>query len=133
MGTLLLVVVGLFAGLGGLAFLFAIYVAGEAWYYQVLLAPAFERGLGFPYATTCRTTSRPAEGARGYISASSIHSIADGGVFARAGFRAGDVLPEVDKTDLCKQLHRYRGRETELAVVDGGPGPPFHWRPRRVI
>jgi hypothetical protein len=106
-----------------------VYVIAEALFYQGILGRVLERDLGFREGSA----SLPVAGPQGYISAVAIISVADGGVFAQAGFRAGDVLPEKSHTDLFKLLHRHRGRVAELAVVDGGPGPPFRERQRRVI
>jgi hypothetical protein len=113
---------------GFLAFvLFGIYTSVEAYYYQVRLRPALERDMGFREGTATLWVGRS------YHSAVAIESVANGGVFARAGFRAGDVLPDVSHTDLFKLLHRCRGRAAELTVVDGGDGPPFDKRPRRLV
>ena len=45
METLLMVVLGIFAAFGALAFALIAYIVWEALYYQVLLAPALERDL----------------------------------------------------------------------------------------
>lgn len=129
METALTVVLGIFAAIGVLAFVLATYILGQALYYQMLLAPGLERDLGFKRGSASMPDD---ESAHGYISAVAIDSVADGGVFG-AGFRGGDVLPDVSHTDLFKSLHRRRGRTAELAVVDGGPGPRFHYRARRMI
>jgi hypothetical protein len=129
METVLLVILGIFTAFGALGFALAAYIVGEALYYQVHLAPALERDLGFRHGTACL----PDGGVRGYVAAVAIDSVADGGVFQQAGFRGGDVLPNVSYSYLFKTLHRHRGQTAELAVVDGGPGPSFHYRTRRVI
>lgn len=129
MGTVMMVVLAIFAAFGAISFAFVACIVGEALYYQLLLAPALERDLGFKHGTTCMS----GDGMRGYISAVAIDSVSDGGVFQHAGFRSGDVLPDVSNTSLFKMLHRSRGRIAELAVVDGGPGPIFHYRARRII
>jgi hypothetical protein len=129
METVLMVVLGIFAAFGALAFALVAYIVWEALYYQVLLAPALERDLGFRRGTACL----PDDNMRGYVSAVAIDSVAEGGVFQRAGFRGGDVLPDVSYSSLFKSLHRHRGRTAELAAVDGGPGPVSHHRTRRVI
>jgi hypothetical protein len=129
METVLMVVLDIFAAFGALSFAFAAYIVGQGFYYQGVLGPGLERELGFTHGIA----RLPSDGIRGYISAVAIESVADGGVFQQAGFRGGDVFPDISNTDLFKSLHRHRGRMTELAVVDGGPGPIFHDRERRVI
>ena len=61
----------------------------------------------------------------------SIMSLDEGGVIERAGFRVGDVLPDVSEIGLYRLLRSRRGQVAELSVVDGGPGPPFLERHRR--
>jgi hypothetical protein len=130
MGTALEIVVGTLAGFGAISLALVAYIVAEALYYQVFLAPTLERDLGFRHGTACVPDPL---GTRVYISAPAIRSVVYGGVFDRAGIRAGDVLPDLSNTGLFKRLHRHRGRTTELAVVDGGPGPAFSWRPRRLV
>ena len=130
MEPLLTVVLEFFAALGALTFALVTYIAGVVLYYQGLLAPALERDLGFKTGSASMPDD---QSAHGYISAVAINSVVGGGVFQRAGFRGGDVLPDVSYTWLFKSLHRHRGRVAELAVVDGGPGPRFHYRSRKVI
>ena len=129
MENVLMVVQGFFAAFGASVFALVTYILGEALYYQVLLAPTLERDLGFRHGTAYL----PDDGVLGYVSAVAIESVTDGSVFQRAGFRSGDVLPDFSHSSLFKSLHRHRGRTSELAVVDGGPGPVFHYRTRRVI
>jgi hypothetical protein len=99
-----------------------------AFYYQGWLGAALQRDLGF---RECRAYLF--FGRWRHHSAVAIEAVDGGGVFALAGFRKGDVFPELSHTDLFKMLHRHRGRVAELTVVDGGKGPPFCERPRRVI
>jgi hypothetical protein len=105
------------------------WIFTEAWIYLGLLRPNLERDLGFHESTA----TLPSSGLRGYISAVAVVSVSEDGRFARAGIRAGDVLPDESHTSLFKKLHRHRGRMVELAIVDGGAGSAFHERPRRVI
>lgn len=105
----------------------SVYITAAAYYYQVYLGPALERDLGFRHGSTYLRVGRRLH------SAVAVEAVSDGGVFARAGFRAGEVLPGVSHTDLFKLLHRHRGRVAELTVVDGGEGLPFYERPRRVL
>jgi hypothetical protein len=104
------------------------YVAVEAFYYQVCLGPALERDLGFHEGSAYLFFV-----GRLPHSAVAIQKVVEGGVFARAGFRVGDVLPAMSHTALFKRLHRHRGRVAELTVVDGGEGPPFCERPKRLL
>jgi hypothetical protein len=97
--------------------------------YQELIRPRLERDLGFEEGTAVL----PCSGLRGYISAVSIIRVAKGGEFARAGFSAGDVLPEESHTGLFKKLQRHRGKAFELFIVEGGAGTPFSERPRKAI
>lgn len=124
-----MVVLGIFAAFGAFAFAVVAYIIGEALYYQVLVAPGLERDLGFRHGTACMRDGNM----RGYVSAVAIDTVAEGGVFQQAGFQAGDVLPDVSHSSLFQSLHRHRGRTVELAAVDGGPGPLFQYRTRRVI
>lgn len=105
------------------------WVIVDALIYQGLLRPGLERDLGFQEGTALL----PDRGLRSYISAVAVDSVSEDGRFARAGVRAGDVLPDESHTSLFKKLHRHRGRMVELAVVDGGAGPAFRARPRRVV
>jgi hypothetical protein len=105
----------------------AIYIIAQAYYYQGRVGPTLERELGFQHGAAYLRNGGQTQ------SAVAIVAVADNGVFAQAGFRAGDVLPGISFTELFKLLHRHRGRVTELAVVDGGEGPDFHERPRRVL
>lgn len=103
------------------------YIAIDSYYYQVRLGPSLKRDLGFCEGAAYLQVNRSLH------SAVAITQVDEDGVFSRAGFRAGDVLPDLSHTALFKLLHRHRGRVAELAVVDGGEGPPFSKRPRRVI
>ncbi len=118
--------IGFVAVVAAVALLAACIVAAGM-YYQGVLGPALERDLGFTDGAAYLAVGRRLH------SALALAAVAPGGVFDRAGFRAGDVLPGVSHTDLFRLLHRSRGRVAELAVVDGGAGPPFGERPPRVI
>jgi hypothetical protein len=119
----------IFAAVGALVIVPMAYIVFESFYYEVLLGPGLERDLGFRHGKAIL----PGGSIYGYTASVAIESVAPGGVFHRAGFRAGDALPDVSHGGLFKLLHRHRGRVAELSVVDGGPGPPFHERTRRVI
>jgi hypothetical protein len=103
------------------------YIVAAGFYYQSVLGPALERDLGFTGGAAYLSVGRRLH------SAVALTVVAPGGVFDRAGFRAGDVLPGVSHTDLFRLLHRHRGQVAELSVMGGGDGPPFGERPARVI
>ncbi len=46
---------------------------------------------------------------------------------------AGDIILGPSISGLYKLLHRGRGSEVRLVVVDGGEGPPLNQRPRREL
>jgi hypothetical protein len=105
-----------------------IYIFGTGKYYQGYQGPSLERSLGFEHGKLYRRGGRVLE------SALAIQSVVEGGVLARAGFQANDVLPQWSCTDFFRYLHRNRGHVVELEVVDGGSeGPPFRDRPRRTL
>ncbi len=62
-----------------------------------------------------------------------IESVAPGGAFDRAGFCDGDIVVGTDITGLYRELHRNRGREVTVSVVEGGDGPPLAERPVRKL
>ena len=128
MGILLAVVVTLFALIIASTAVLSAWNIVEAAIYQGIYKPTLERDLGFSEGTAIL----PGIGLLGYISAVEVSTVS-GGAFARAGFRAGDVLPEESHTSLFKKLHRHRGKTVVLTVVDGGAGPPFDERPKRMI
>jgi hypothetical protein len=106
-----------------------VYVASAAWYWQVTVGKPLERELGFQHGTPYvqeAGSSWPRE-------VLTVESIENGGVFDRAGFRVGDVVRELSSTDLFRLLHRSRGQQVTIRVVDGGDGPPLEQRPERVI
>jgi hypothetical protein len=110
-------------------FTFSLCVVAASIYYVSLRGRALEKELGFRYGSACL----PSSGLAGYTSSLALVSVVDGGIFDRAGFRQGDVLPDESVIGLFRTLHHRRNQVAELAVVDGGPGPPFHERPRRMI
>src|SRR5262245_7588666 len=96
-------------------------------YFQTCLGRSLERSLGF------RLGKQHLHVGRRRHFAVAIRWIAADGAFARAGFREDDVLPGISFTDFFRRLHSHRGRVVELAVVDGGEGPPLDKRPQRVV
>ncbi len=109
--------------------MFSLYFVAASIYYVALRGRALEKELGFSYGSACL----PSSGLAGYTSSLALVSVVDDGIFDRAGFRQGDVLPDESVIGFFRTLHRRCNQVTELAVVDGGPGPPFHGRPRRMI
>jgi hypothetical protein len=129
MQSLVFLFLALLAVLLAVVGFFAIFVVASAIYYHTLLRRSLERDLGFRHGSA----SIQSPGFQGYENSVAIISVTDGGVFQKAGFRAGDVLPEESFIGLFRLLHRHRGRIVELVVADGGDGEPFKARPRRTI
>jgi hypothetical protein len=113
----------------GLLFALAMYAIAWETYYQLVVGPVLERKLGFREGKAIL----PGGTIFGYTASVAIVSVVPGGVFERAGFRGGEALPDLSHGGLFWRLQRHRGRVVELSVVDGGHGPPFHERPRRVV
>jgi len=109
-----------------LLFLASAYVTAEAYYYQWYLGRDLERDLGFRDGAAYLRVGRRMH------AAVAVEEVVEGGVYDRAGIRRGDVLPDASHSDLFQLLHRHRGREVVLSIVDGGAGPPFCQRPRRL-
>jgi hypothetical protein len=125
----LAIVVSVVALLGAGAAIFTAWTVAQAWIYVGLFGPGLERDLGFRDDKAILPTSN----VFGYISAVAVKSVIAESPFARAGIRSGDVLSDESHISLFKKLHHHRGETVELAIVDGGSGPPFHERPRRVV
>jgi len=104
-----------------------VYIVLAACYYQAYLARSLERGLGFRHGKQYLPSGRLHE------CAVALKWVAKDGVFAQAGFREGDVLPDVGSNELFRKLHRHRGQMAELEVADGGAGPSFRERARRPL
>jgi hypothetical protein len=105
------------------------YEIAQALYYQGRLARELEADLGF----TLDSVYLDVPDSLLPHDALCIWKLTENGVFAQAGFQVGDVLPELSETGLFKRLHRGRGKEVRIEVVDGGEGPPFVHRPRREL
>jgi hypothetical protein len=129
MAFLLTPVLSVVALLGAGATVVAAWIVTDAFIYLRCFGPSLERDLGFRDDTAIL----PDSGMRGYVSAVAVSSVSEEGPFGRAGVRSGDVLPDESHISLFKKLHCHRGKIVELAIVDGGDGPPFHERPRRAI
>jgi hypothetical protein len=122
MGTLLCVLIGAW-------FLFSLVVVSQAIYYHGVVRRSLEEELGFCHGSV----SFPSSGLLGYTKAVAVVSVVTGGTFEKAGFRSGDILPEVSFVGLFKLLHRRRGKLAKLTVVDCGTDLPLELRPRREI
>lgn len=106
---------------------FGIYVTLEACYYQLWLGDRLRRELGFAHGSAYVRCGRTWEGVV------TIASLAPGGVFAQAGFREGDILKGLSFSGLYKILHRCRGSEIRLTVIEDGNDLPLGQRPERQI
>lgn len=87
----------------------------EAWYWRTTFGPALERDLGFSSSMERRT------GFTG--SALVIGSVQSGGVFDRAGIRAGDrPWDQHGRAEITffRRLESARGQTTSVAVVRPG-------------
>lgn len=84
METVLMVVLGIFTAFGALAFALVASIVWQVLYYQLLLAPALERDLGFRHGTACL----PDDNVRGYVSAVAIDSVAEGAYSSGPAFVA---------------------------------------------
>ena len=66
-----------------------------------------------------------------------VQSVQPGGVFAKAGFKAGDIFLDFRSNNSINELHRHleasRGKTITLRVVPGGNGLPPAQRPIRSI
>ena len=118
---------------GAVALLVLLFGGWVAWvmfemvYYQAAVGASLNRGLGFTHGS-------PYVRCGGEVTeVFTIESVTAGGVFDRAGFRQGDIVRGRSITEFYKLLHRSRGREVTIEVVDGGDGPPLDQRPPRRI
>jgi hypothetical protein len=113
-----------------LALLFGGWVAWvmfEAFYYQGAVGVSLNRELGFTHGS-------PYVRCGGEVrEVFTIESVTPGGVFDRAGFRKGDIVRGLSFTEFYKLLHRNRGRDVTIEVVDGGDGPPLDQRTSQAI
>lgn len=112
--------------LAGIGFLVAVvvFITVQEWYYQLDIGGSLDADMGFTHGSPyvqCGTTRREVF---------TIHSVQPGGVFAQAGFTNGDIVVGMSITQLYRTLHRGRGGEVTVSVVDGGDGPAL--RERRV-
>jgi hypothetical protein len=106
-----------------------VYVVGAAFYWQMFIGMPLEQDLGFQHGSPYVQEG----GSSGYTEVLAIEAVVPGGVFDRAGFRNGDVVRGMSSNELFQSLHRGRGQQVTIRVVDGGDGPPLDQRPERVI
>lgn len=113
---------------GALAILVAATtIMARGLYYQDRIGRELSRNLGFTHGSPyVRCGDRDRE-------VFAIESVEPGGAFDRAGFRDGDIVVGTDITGLYRELHRNRGREVTVSVVEGGDGPPLAERPVRKL
>ena len=113
-------------GVGALA-VFAVSILIQAWYYQIHIGRLLDADLcfshGSPYVR-CGGSEREVF---------TIDSVQLGGVLDRAGFQSGDIVVGMSITGLYRTLHRGRGGEVTVPVVDGGDGPALSERRVRQI
>jgi hypothetical protein len=108
-------------------FVLSVYIVVEAYYYQARLGPGLERDLGFKHGT------RYIRCGRTLCRLLAIQALTPGGPFAQAGFRVGDIIIGPSISGFFRILHRGRGSEARLTVVDGGDGPPLNQRAKREL
>ena len=105
---------------------FGVYVSSEAEEYQVRLGKPLESELGFAHG------SPYIRNGESRLEVFTLHPV-PGGALATAGVRNGDIPLDFGITGLYKHLHRNRGSEVTIRVVDGGDGPPLEQRTVRNI
>jgi hypothetical protein len=106
-----------------------VYVMCAAWYWQTAVGAPLERDLGFWHGTPYIRETGASE-ARVVLT---VESIVPGSVFDQAGFKSGDIVRGLSINGLFQELHRGRGRQVTIRVVDGGDGPPLEQRSERAI
>jgi hypothetical protein len=115
------------AALFGALLLLVVFIAAQAWYYQIHIGQSLDTELGFTHGSPyirCGDTLREVL---------TIHSVQPGGVFERAGFHSGDIVVGVGITAFYRTLHHGRGGELTVSVVDGDDGPSLSERRIRQI
>jgi hypothetical protein len=106
-----------------------VYGASVAWYWQKTVGEPLERELGFQHGTPYVQE----DGSQWPQEVLTVESVVPGGVFDQAGFRQGDVVRGLSINGLFQVLHRARGQQVTIRVVDGGNGRPLEQRPERTI
>jgi S1-C subfamily serine protease len=106
-----------------------VYIICAACYWQMSVGVPLEREMGFRHGTPYvqeAGSSWPQE-------VLTVESVIPGGAFDRAGFKSGDVVRGLSINGLFQALHRGRGQQITIRVVDGGDGPPLDQRLERAI
>jgi hypothetical protein len=106
-----------------------IYTLCASWYWQITVGKPIEREFGFRIGTPIIQE----EGKSWPSEVVSIESVRWDGVLGQAGFRDGDIVRGLSVSKVFKVLHRGRGKQVTLEVVDGGYGPPINQRNVRAI
>lgn len=111
-----------------LFFVWVVYVFASAFYWQVHIGGPLERDLGFRYGR-----ARILENGSLSHRMLTIEEAYANGVMHKAGFRRGDIVLNLSGNARYQLLHRNRGGEVTMQVVDGGDGSPVEERPIRTI
>ena len=112
-------ILGAFVGIVfPLLMLLAFYPLVDGWYTTLEMGPELERDLGFRAAMT----SHPAFPGRETFH---ITEVRPGGIFDRAGIRAGDIPLHIHHgpADFYRMLEAHRGRRLQLRIVRVRSGP----------
>jgi hypothetical protein len=97
------------------------FVAYQAEYYQIHLGRPLDRDLGFEHGSPYVFFG---ESSREVFT---LHPI-PGGILATAGVRDSDIPIDFSITAFYNYLHRNRGSQVTVRVMDGGDGPPANQR-----
>ena len=90
-----------------------------------------QRDLGFRHGTPYYTINGTG------TEVMDVSSVQPGGVFAKVGFKAGDIFLDFRSNNSINELYALmetsRGKTITLRVVPGGNGLPLAQRPARII
>ena len=114
-----------FASLIGLAFRSDLY----EWYVRVYVEPQLENSLGF------RLGEVQVLGPHGPNPINAVVAVTPGGVFDRAGVRAGDIPLGYDdiRSELFAQLHRSPGTDVRISFANQRDAARGIWQSREII
>lgn len=104
-----------------------VYVPTEAWYYQEHLGRDLERDLGFRHGSPYISCGDE------HCEVFTIEALNPTGVLWRAGFRDGDIVKGHHISGFYRLLHRNRGSEVTVKVIEGGNGLPLDQRQEREL